>query len=78
MGPDPGPHRGPDDDQQLPEPDGSEDGPVAPLNDPVQPQSQQHREEQQARVDQELTAAATETHGKSSNTSGLTARGHNT
>lgn len=55
MGPDPGAHRGPEDDEQLPEPYGSEDGPVAPLDDSVQPQGQEDGEEQQAGVDQELT-----------------------
>lgn len=49
-------HRGPDDDQQFPQPYWGEDGPVAPLDDPIQPQRQQHGEQQQARVDQELTA----------------------
>lgn len=49
--------RGPDDDQQLPQPYRGEHSPVAPLDDSIQPQGQQHGEEQQARVDQELAAA---------------------
>lgn len=56
VGPDSGADRGPDDDQQLPQPYGGEHSPVAPLDDSIQPQGQQHGEEQQAGVDQELTA----------------------
>lgn len=51
-----GAHRGPDNDQQLPQPYRGEHGPVAPLDDSIQPQGQQHGEQQQTRVDQELTA----------------------
>lgn len=58
VGPHSGAHRGPDDHQQFPQPYWGKHGPVAPLNDPVQPQGQQHGEQQQAGVDQELTAAA--------------------
>lgn len=57
VGPHSGAHRGPDDHQQFPEPYWGENGPVAPLNDSIQPQGQQHGEQQQAGVDQELTAA---------------------
>jgi len=56
VGPDGRAHRRTDYDQELPDPDGREDGPVAPVDHAVQPQGQQHREEQQAWVDQELTA----------------------
>lgn len=48
-------HGGARDDQQLPQPYRGEDGPVAPLDDAVQAEGQQHGEEQQAGVDQELT-----------------------
>lgn len=48
-------HRGADDDQELPQPYRGEDSPVAPLDDAVQAEGQQHGEEQQAGVDEELT-----------------------
>lgn len=64
--PDSGAHGRPDDDQQLPQPYRGEHGPVVPLNDPIQPQRQQHGEEQQTGVDQELTATGgRETMGQS-------------
>lgn len=56
MGPHTGAHRRPKDDQQLPEPDGCEDGPVAPLYDAIEPQGEQHGKQQETGVDQELTA----------------------
>lgn len=56
VGPDSSAHRRPNDDQQLPQPYWGEHGPVAPLDDSIQPQGQQHGEQQQARIDQELTA----------------------
>lgn len=54
-GPDARTHRGARDDKELPQPHGGEDGPVAPLDDAVQAEGQQYREEQQAGVDEELT-----------------------
>lgn len=54
--PDSSPHGGPDDDQQLPQPYRGEHRPVAPLDDSIEPQGQQDGEQQQAGVDQELTA----------------------
>lgn len=48
-------HRGACNDKELPQPYRGEDGPVAPLDDAIQAEGQQHREEQQAGVDQELT-----------------------
>lgn len=56
VGPHPGAHRSTDNDQQLPQPYWGENRPVAPLNDSIQPQREQNREEQQAGVDQELAA----------------------
>lgn len=53
--PDSSAHRGPNDDQQLPQPYRGEHSPVVPLDDPIQPQGQQHGEQQQAGVDQKLT-----------------------
>jgi len=44
-------HRGPNDNQQLPQPDWGKYSPVAPLDDSIQLQGEQHREQQQARVD---------------------------
>lgn len=46
VSPDSSAHRGPNNDQQLPQPYWGEDSPVAPLNESIQPQGQQHREEQ--------------------------------
>lgn len=54
-GPNTGTHRGACDDKELPQPYGGEDCPVAPLDNAVQAKGQQHREEQQASVDEELT-----------------------
>lgn len=54
-GPNAGAHRGARDDQELPQPYGSEDRPVAPVNDAVQAEGQQYGEEQQAGIDEELT-----------------------
>lgn len=54
--PDSGANRGPNNDQQLPQPYWGENSPVAPLDDSIQPQGQQHGEEQQTGVNQELTA----------------------
>lgn len=48
-------HRCTGDDQELPQPYGGEDSPVAPLDDAVQAEGQQHREEQKAGVDEKLT-----------------------
>lgn len=56
MCPDSSAHGGPNDDQQLPQPYRGEHSPVAPLDDSIQPQGEQHGEEQQTGVDQELTA----------------------
>lgn len=56
MCPDSSAHRGPNNDQQLPQPYWGENSPVAPLDDSIQPQGQQHGEEQQTGVNQELTA----------------------
>lgn len=48
-------HRGTCDDKKLPQPYGSKDGPIAPLDDAIQAEGQQHGEEQQAGVDEKLT-----------------------
>lgn len=55
MSPHSGAHRGPDDNQQLPQPYWGKHSPVAPLDDSVESQGEQHREQQQAGIDQELT-----------------------
>ena len=54
--PDSSAHRSPNNDQELPQPYWGENSPVAPLDNSIQPQRQQHREQQQTGVDQELTA----------------------
>lgn len=61
MSPNSGAHRGPDDDQQLPQPYWGEHSPVAPLDVSIQSQGEQHREQQQAGIDQELTVAEKKT-----------------
>ena len=47
-------NNGPGYDKELPDPDGEEDNPVAPLDGVVQSQREQQGEDQQAREDDEL------------------------